>query len=121
MGVFSLSKGGHMSNRKPLTKQQLKRLRYMLENEYTYRAMAVYVGVCTDTLKRILVREGMAEFDGAKYAVSPYKALQQTWVRPCLKCRDDAPRPKWQYICDKCKASTDVAGLPDNWLEFGDE
>jgi IS30 family transposase len=106
------------THRKSLTNGQKKRLRYMLDNQYTYRAMADYMNVCTDTLKRILVREGMAEFDGAKYAVSPQKSLQKMWNRPCMKCKDDSARPKWQYICDRCKSTTDSSGLPDMWLEF---
>ena len=54
-----------------LSENERTRLQYMLDNHYTYRAMANYVGCCTDTLKRILVREDMADFEGAKYALSP--------------------------------------------------
>lgn len=89
----------------------------MLDNKYTYRAMADYMGVCTDTLKRILVREGMAEFDGAKYAISPQRDSQKTWAKPCMKCKDTTPRPKWQYICDRCKENSDTSGVPDSWWE----
>lgn len=107
-----------MTSRTSLTKEQVSRLRYMLNNDYSYRAMAKAFNVCTDTLKRMLVREGLAEFDGAKYAISPYhKTEQRQWERPCLRCKDAKPRPQWQYICDKCKSSVDVNGLPDTFIE----
>jgi IS30 family transposase len=103
-------------HRRPLTNQERDLLRYMLDNKYTYRAMAQRVGVCTDTLKRILMREGIAEFEGAKYAVAPAKS-EKTWSRPCIKCRTTTPRPKWQYICDPCKSGA-PSGVPDSWLEM---
>lgn len=107
-----------MTTRTPLTKNQVSRLRFMLDNDYSYRAMAKDFGCCTDTLKRMLVREGLAEFDGAKYAVSPAsKAEVAMWSRACLRCKDDKPRPKWQYICDRCKGNVDVSGLPDSFIE----
>lgn len=103
-------------SRRPLTKSERDLMRWMLDNSYTYRAMAKHFDICTDTLKRILMREGIAEFDGAKYAVAP-STLEQTWTRPCIKCRSEVARPKWQYICDVCKAGA-PAGLPDSWLEM---
>ena len=107
-----------MNARVPLTKDQVGRLRYMLDNDYSYRAMAKDFDVCTDTLKRMLVREGLAEFNGAKYAMNPYlKSEDQVWDRPCLRCKDKTPRPKWQYICERCKSSVDVSGLPDSFIE----
>jgi len=107
-----------LNTRTPLTEEQVGRLRYMLDNDYSYRAMAKAFGVCTDTLKRMLVREGLAEFDGAKYAVSPASKYEVTmWKRPCLRCKDATERPKWQYVCDKCKSNVDVSGLPDSFIE----
>jgi Zn finger protein HypA/HybF involved in hydrogenase expression len=58
----------------------------------------------------------MAEFEGAKYAVAPAKT-EETWQRPCIRCRTTHPRPKWQYICDTCK-SDNLSGVPDSWLEM---
>ena len=58
-------------SRRPLTSSERDLMRHMLDNSYTYRAMAKRFDICTDTLKRILMREGMAEFDGAKYAIAP--------------------------------------------------
>lgn len=104
-----------MSSRRPLTTEEVGRLRYMLNNDYSYRAMSKAFGVCTDTLKRMLVREGLAEFDGAKYAVSP-KPDWEMWERPCMRCKDDKPRPKWQYICDRCKRNTNSTGVSDEIL-----
>jgi hypothetical protein len=80
------------------------------------KRVARLLGVCPDTLKRILMREGLAEFEGAKYALplSYYRHNAATWERPCLRCKTTAPRPKWQYVCDSCKAAADD-GLPDNW------
>jgi IS30 family transposase len=105
--------------RSPLTDEQRERLRHMLDNSYTYKQMADYMGVCTDTLKRILVREGMAEFEGAKYTVSMKELTKsEKWNRPCLKCHGTDTRPKWQYICNTCKTlSADAMGLPDNYIE----
>tara|TARA_R110000822_G_scaffold16704_2_gene56616 strand:- start:33 stop:371 length:339 start_codon:yes stop_codon:yes gene_type:complete len=104
--------------RKKLTEDQVGRLRHMLNNDYSYRAMAKDFSVCTDTLKRMLVREGLAEFDGAKYAVSPYiRSDDQMWKRPCIRCKDTQPRAKWQYICERCKSSVDVSGLTDSFIE----
>ena len=75
------------------------------------------MGVCVDTLKRILQREGLAEFDAAKYAVSLSFDTQQTWVRPCMRCKDETPRPKWQYICDRCKERNEAySGVDEEWL-----
>ena len=109
-----------MTKRGVLPKKQIERLRYMLDNQYSYRAMAKDFGCCTDTLKRILVREGLAEFDGAKYAISPtHKSEQKIWERPCMRCKDASPRPKWQYICDTCKSRVDTSGVPDMYLEAG--
>ncbi len=61
------------------------------------------VTVCTDTLKRILVREGIADFPGAKYVISPAREAK-TWTRPCLRCRAVSTRPRFQFLCDPCKA-----------------
>lgn len=106
-----------MSQRRPLTKEQVERLRYMLDNDYSYRAMAKMFGVCTDTLKRMLVREGLAEFEGAKYVVGSKGSDYVMWKRPCMKCKDETPRPKWQYICDRCKRNVNSNGLSDAFLE----
>ena len=42
---------------------------YQNHDKTTYHEQAERIGCCVDTLKRILVREGLQEFDGAKYQV----------------------------------------------------
>lgn len=65
--------------------------------------LAAYVGCCVDTLKRVLVREGLAEFDGAKFA--PKRDFgAKLWTRPCLRCKDTTPRAKNLYLCDRCRS-----------------
>lgn len=106
-----------MNNRKPITEEDRQALSDMLDDGYTYKEMASYMEVCTDTLKRILVREGLAEFDGAKYAVSPtHKSQVKTWERACLKCKTTLVMHKWQYICDRCKQTNESYGLHDDFI-----
>jgi hypothetical protein len=61
------------------------------------------IGVCVDTLKRILVREGLREFEGAKYVVAR-KEMVHTWTRPCMECGSTEERPKNFYYCRPCRA-----------------
>lgn len=68
----------------------------------TYATMADHVGCCVDTLKRILVRLGLEEFDGAKYQTSTSSQIQ-TWQRPCMDCGNTKPRPKTWYYCRPCR------------------
>lgn len=68
----------------------------------SYSDMAAVVGCCVDTLKRILVREGLQEFDGAKYVLRRDFEEEQ-WTRPCMSCGDKTPRPKNHYFCPKCR------------------
>lgn len=69
-------------------------------HEQTYTGMAKRIGCCVDTLKRILVREGLQEFEGAKYQV---RAKQEMWTRPCVKCNSKQVRPKNHYFCKPCR------------------
>jgi len=104
-------------HKKPISKRDRQALSEMLDDGYTYKQMAAYMEVCTDTLKRILVREGLAEFDGAKYAIAPsHKSQQTTWERKCLKCKKPVTMPKWQYICDRCTAINENLGLSDDYI-----
>lgn len=70
----------------------------------TLTEAAERIGVCVDTLKRILVREGLRDFEGAKYVVAR-KETVTTWERPCMDCGCTQPRPKNWYYCKKCRAS----------------
>jgi len=81
-------------------------------NNHTYPELAKRIGVCTDTLKRILVREGLQDFAGAKYQSSRSKKSVNHWRRPCLRCKNTNPRPRMQFLCDPCKARGDY----DPWV-----
>jgi len=75
---------------------------YKNHDKKTYSEQADRLGCCVDTLKRILVREGLQEFDGAKYQVRrDFK--EQMWSRPCMDCGDNAERPKNHYFCKACR------------------
>jgi IS30 family transposase len=87
------------------TKQQLAWLRANL-NRMSYTKMAEELGVCVDTLKRILVRHNIAHFESAKYAQSQ-RSTVKTWNRPCMNCGCTRTRPKWKYICSPCKEEMD--------------
>jgi hypothetical protein len=67
---------------------------------HTYTGMAKRIGCCVDTLKRILVREGLQEFEGAKYQV---RIKQKMWMRPCVRCNSEQVRPKNHYFCKPCR------------------
>ena len=111
-----------MVHRRRLDEGELNAIKLMLKLNYSYREMAKQLSVCTDTLKRILVREGLAEFEGAKYACKPgHKNFSSSWQKPCLKCRDDSPRPKGQFICNDCKKANEVyQGASEAWITWGE-
>lgn len=69
---------------------------------HSYSDMAQRIGCCVDTLKRILVREGLQEFDGAKYQVCrDFEEAQ--WTRPCMSCGCKKTRPKNWFFCRPCR------------------
>ena len=67
-----------------------------------YSTMARHIGCCVDTLKRILVREGLQEFDGAKYQVRR-DHNEVKWTRPCMSCGNSSKRPKNWFFCKPCR------------------
>ena len=81
-------------------------LKWLQKNHkyYSYSDLARRVGCCVDTLKRILVREGLQEFDGAKYQVRRDFSAN-TWTRPCMSCRSTEERPKNWFFCKSCCCS----------------
>jgi len=108
-----------MGKPRQLSTEERDYLEQALDYDYSYAEMAAHIGVCTDTLKRILQREGLAEFDGAKYAISPsHSNMVEMWSRPCMKCGDTEPRRKWQYICCRCTdlQESDCGGLEEYTL-----
>ncbi len=115
LGGPSLAMEKRMTPRSPLDQGDRDLLEFMLDNNYSYRSMARRFNCCSDTLKRLLVRENLAEFDGAKYALSPSQTNVDNWVRPCMSCKNADPRPRWQYVCSACK-SHEASGVPDEFL-----
>jgi molybdopterin/thiamine biosynthesis adenylyltransferase len=71
--------------------------------DYTFTEIASRLGVCVDTAKRILVRQGLREFEGSKYVLAQRRHIH-TWDRPCLDCRKPEPRPKNWYYCRSCRS-----------------
>lgn len=69
---------------------------------HSYSDMAQRIGCCVDTLKRILVREGLQEFNGAKYQVRR-DFEEKTWSRPCMSCGSKELRPKNWFFCKSCR------------------
>lgn len=70
---------------------------------HSYPDMARRIGCCVDTLKRILVREGLQEFEGAKYQVAQRNHKQAMWERPCMGCGEPEHRPRFWYFCRSCR------------------
>lgn len=97
-----------MGRSHPVSTADIAYLRRAVSENIHFKDMAAHLGVCVDTLKRILMREGICEFDGAKFIPSiRRRAATATWSRPCINCRSTTPRPHGQYICASCKALQD--------------
>ena len=75
--------------------------------------MSSHLVCCVDTIKRMLSRYSIEQFDGAKYAFPPETKM---WMRPCLKCGNTAPRPKNKYYCSRHTPVED--GLDNQWDRF---
>lgn len=90
-----------MPRRAPLTEEEVDYLRRNAHRPCS--ELATRIGCCTDTLKRHLVRHGIREFPGAKYARRPDPVF---WKRPCMSCGCTKPRPKGQYRCTSCHEAT---------------
>lgn len=84
-----------------VTEQLLDWLDEAIDTEQSYQYMAAHIGCCTDTLKRILHRHGLVEYEGAKYQSLTIDPGPQ-WSRPCMKCKAETLRAKWQYFCNHC-------------------
>ncbi len=100
-----------------VTKDVLDYLTKAVETKKPYTEMAQHLGFCVDTVKRILHREGLVEFEGAKYVIAlSSEKHTKTWNRPCMRCKCTKPRPKWQYFCNKCKEHNEqYNGLSKDW------
>jgi len=100
-----------MANQFEVSDDLLDWLVVAVESDTSYATMAAKVGCCTDTLKRILHRNGIVEFEGAKYANKPVPVM---WTRPCTRCSDTKPREKWLYFCATCKLENERDGGKDD-------
>ena len=94
--------GGPMGRPIELKKRELNWLRRN-HRRVSYTEQAKRIGVSVDTLKRLLVKHGIAEFDGAKYARPPYED-EARWTRPCIKCGSTEDRPRAYYMCSSCRS-----------------
>ena len=91
-----------MMPRKVLIREADLEWLYATHRMLSYTDLAAGIGCCTDTLKRILVREGLQEFDGAKYQVRRGHDVPQ-WNRPCIDCGSPERRPRNWFFCRSCR------------------
>lgn len=95
-----------MPRRVAISDDQVAWLRQAKKSGLSYAEMAAHIGCCEDTLKRILVRNDIATFSSEKYNATAI--VIKTWTRPCNRCGDDTPRPRFQFTCDDCHAATNL-------------
>lgn len=81
-------------------------LQWLRENHtnVTLTDAAARMNVCVDTLKRLLVREGLRDFPGAKYQVARLTQTE-TWDRPCIQCGRRDTRPRNWFFCRPCRST----------------
>lgn len=80
----------------------------MREGE-TLKGIAQGLGVHLDTLRRYLMKLGLANYASPRF--QPPRPRPKNWHRPCLICKSKKPRPVGQFICSACKESRDETGL----------
>jgi len=97
-----------MPRRANISEGQLQFLRVASAMKIPYSTMAREIGVCTDTCKRVLHKNRIVQFTGAKYIAAELPEIQM-WSRPCSCCGDKTPRPKWQFYCQSCKRKLGMA------------
>jgi hypothetical protein len=98
----------------PEDEQYLKRY----HNHHSFVEMAKRLRCDVVTVKRILVKLGLRDFENPKFYA---RRRLEEWSRPCLRCRDDTPRPKNQYVCDRCHDRDDMSSssMADDNYCFG--
>jgi hypothetical protein len=101
-----------MTKRRMETHATITYLKVASRKKIPYKEMAGHIGVCVDTVKRMLSRHGIEDFDGAKYAFPPETKM---WNRPCMGCGTTVTRPKNLYYCDKCRPTSQ---LGDQWEDY---
>ena len=97
----------------PVSEQDLEWLRQNI-SELSIKDVAIKFNCCIDTAKRILHRNDIMHFDGAKYEKKRDHDLKM-WNRPCMHCKSTDTRPKNQYYCDACRAILDLENTWDGW------
>ena len=97
-----------------LTPEQLEWLRSAHSLRVHPSLMAIHLGYHIDTIKRLLDRYGIQEALSPKHITT--SADDHLWSRPCMRCKTTNPRPRNQYICDRCKQSHETLGIPDDYL-----
>jgi hypothetical protein len=103
-----------MPKRVPVTNQDLAWLRQNAST-ITVKDVSAYFNCCVDTAKRILHRNDIIHFDGAKYEKRRDHDLKM-WNRPCMGCKSTESRPKNQYFCDVCRERNDMDNDHDGWV-----
>jgi hypothetical protein len=107
------------SRARRMTPAELAYLRQAMQDTRPYQEMADHLHVCIDTLKRILMREGLASFSAAKYVLAQSEITKrEMWNRPCLSCGSTKLRPRWIYVCSNCKKNRDDSGLDEHTIFF---
>lgn len=84
-----------------VTAEDIEWLRSAYATGTPFKEMAKRLGMCVDTVKRMMMRHGIAEFEAAKYVA--ISTPEPQWSRPCMSCGDDTPRPKNLYLCPRCR------------------
>lgn len=100
-----------------LSPDQIEWLRQANDLRVHPTLMAIHLGFHVDTIKRLLDRYGIKEALSSKHITAGYEQ-EEMWERPCMKCKTTAPRPRNQYICDRCKVSSETSGLHDEYLFY---
>lgn len=80
----------------------------------TLKQIADGYGICLDTLRRYLVKLGLADYKSERF--QPPRPRPQSWKRPCLICKSTKPRPVGQFVCTPCKERRDDSGLSDSFI-----
>jgi hypothetical protein len=82
--------------------EDIENIRSSLDGR-NHKELAAQYGVCVDTLRRAMARQGLLNLDAlpAKYIPSSSYSTP-LWNRPCSGCGDTNPRPKWVFYCDNC-------------------
>lgn len=108
--------GEHMKKKAELTPDQIDWLRQAHNDRMRPEAMAEHLGYHVDTIKRLLDRYGIRVALSSKHITTDER--KDDWTRPCMKCKDETPRPRNQYICTPCKRRSRYKGVDESYLVY---